>query len=331
MSIYPWQIKQWQQLKSIHQAGRLPHSLLLTGKSGLGIAEFAHQLAAAILCDAFDQSGVAETDNRDWHLFRTGNHPDYKRIAPEEEGKQIKIGQVRELIDFLQFTSQYGRKKLAIVDPADAMNHSAANGLLKTLEEPPDNALIILVSHHPERLPVTIRSRCQRLNFSLESNEEGLHWLQENVDDTSLAEQALRITGTPLAAKEFIELEQFSGRDMILDELRQLQCRELEPITVAERWNNNGVLSTVDVLQGLYHDMIQLKLFYEKANVSNRDLIQNLRPIIKPLDLFSLLDCCRLLIELKRLLASTVSYNTQGLMEEFILHWQSLTSVNHRK
>jgi len=99
----------------------------------------------------------------------SGVHPDFLLISPE--GGQIRIEEIRAIDDMLSFKPFEGRLKVVIVDDADTMNSYAANAFLKTLEEPPQDSLIILVSSNSDRLPDTIRSRCSRVNFTPLSHE----------------------------------------------------------------------------------------------------------------------------------------------------------------
>ena len=103
---------------------------------------------------------------------------------PEETGKQIKVDLIRDLIGFIQLSSQYNRYKICIIEPAEAMNRSSSNSLLKTLEEPPGQSLIILLSYQPSRIPVTIRSRCQHINFSADSSKNTLEWIENNINES---------------------------------------------------------------------------------------------------------------------------------------------------
>jgi DNA polymerase-3 subunit delta' len=91
-------------------------------------------------------------------------HPDLVLIAPEKG--EIRVGEIREVEEALSLKPFEGRRKVVIIDDADAMNPSAANAFLKTLEEPPDESLLILVAAHPDRLPETVRSRCCRISFA---------------------------------------------------------------------------------------------------------------------------------------------------------------------
>ena len=119
-------------------------------------------------------------------------------MGPEGAGQTIKIDTVRELTDWLQLTADRGSYKLALVDSADQMTHSAANSLLKTLEEPGGSALIILVSDQPARLPATVLSRCQLITLRLQDRAAALAWLEGQVADPSAA--LTRANGAPLQA-----------------------------------------------------------------------------------------------------------------------------------
>jgi DNA polymerase-3 subunit delta' len=104
-------------------------------------------------------------------------HPDLSFLGLEEDSRQIRIEQVRELSAELALTAHGGGYKVAIVSPADAMNRFAANALLKTLEEPSARTLLILVVTQPSRLPATVLSRCQRLRVRAPERAQSLAWL----------------------------------------------------------------------------------------------------------------------------------------------------------
>ena len=146
----------WQRLRTQRVAGRLHHALLLTGPRGIGKRVLAGLLAESILCDV-PLGGESCGACRNCELVRAGTHPDLLRIAPEEPGKQIKIDQIREVADFVMRTSSMASSKVVFIDPADAMNISSANSLLKSLEEPSPRTHLILVSDAPARLLATLR------------------------------------------------------------------------------------------------------------------------------------------------------------------------------
>ena len=160
---FPWQQSAWDGLMRRLGEQRLPHALLLGGGAGLGKRRLAGDLATALLC---------QTATGPWPcgqcvgctLMSAGSHPDFHEIGVEEGSRVIKVDAVRELGRSMGLKSQYGGFRVAIIAPAERMNASAANSLLKTLEEPPAGTVLILVADQPSRLPATVRSRCQRLD-----------------------------------------------------------------------------------------------------------------------------------------------------------------------
>ena len=155
------------------QRGRLPSSYLFAGESGIGKKFTAINLIKAVNCltpssshpDKRGHGGVDACDVcSSCKKIDTGVYPDFLLISPE--GGQIRIEEIRAIDDVLSFKAFEGRRKAVIVDEADNMNPYAANAFLKTLEEPPKDSLIILISSNPDRLIDTIISRCSRVNFT---------------------------------------------------------------------------------------------------------------------------------------------------------------------
>lgn len=163
---------------------RIPHALLFAGDEGIGKRLTAVSFAKALNClktggeDLFSARKEHNTDsiNNDQidacdecppcTKIEKGNHPDVFIIGPEGEGGQITVSAIRGLEESLSYKPFEGRWKVAIVDNADRLNQSAANAFLQTLEEPSPQSILILVSSRPDMLLPTIRSRCQRINFS---------------------------------------------------------------------------------------------------------------------------------------------------------------------
>ncbi|RMG36493.1 MAG: DNA polymerase III subunit delta', partial [Gammaproteobacteria bacterium] len=145
-SLLPWQTDRWEELVARRRSGRFPHALLLSGPQGIGKRQFAHRVAAALVCDATDPAAAPCGSCRSCRLVRSGTHPDIRWLTPEAEGKAIRVDAVRSLIDQSSLTTQAQGMRVFIVEPADAMNAAAANALLKTLEEPPASSCLLLVS-----------------------------------------------------------------------------------------------------------------------------------------------------------------------------------------
>lgn len=160
----PWQQERWAQIRAAHAAGRLAHALLLAGPRGVGKEHFAAGLAAFLLCEGAGEQPCGAC--RSCTQLAAGTHPNLMRLAPAEDKRDIAIDDVRDLLDRLHLSSHYGQAKVAIVSPADALNASGVNALLKTVEEPPPATHIMLVSERWRALPATLRSRCQILRFA---------------------------------------------------------------------------------------------------------------------------------------------------------------------
>lgn len=232
----PWQVAQWQRLEGLHKSARLPHALLLNGPAGTGKRRFALSLAQYLLC-AQPRAGLACGECRQCGLNKARTHPDLKLLEPEEKSKQIKIDQVRGLVDYLGQTSQQGGYKVAVVSPAEVMNINAANGLLKSLEEPSEKTLLLLLSDRPSQLLATIRSRCQSMTFPIPPAAEAIAWLAPQLPSPQQAEELLAETaGQPVAALDLMTSDGLARRKQFGSDYLGLGAGQLTALAVAEKW-----------------------------------------------------------------------------------------------
>jgi DNA polymerase-3 subunit delta' len=164
------------QFRAAWDSGAMHHAWLLAGPRGVGKGSFARAAAGRVLADAAgprsDLPGLeVEDDNKTARMIAAGSHPDLRLLERLENVKtgnlarNISVDQVRGLGELFDFTPALSPWRVVIIDAADDLERSAANALLKMLEEPPPNCLFLLVSHAPGRLLPTIRSRCRRLDF----------------------------------------------------------------------------------------------------------------------------------------------------------------------
>lgn len=327
MQVYPWQKKQWNRLTDAFARSRLPHALLLAGQTGLGLEHFASCLAAKYLCtDSLNDMACGNC--RSCLLFKAGNHPDVARLEPEEAGKQIKVEAIRDTIRFIQLSSQTGRGKIAIVTPAEAMNRSASNSLLKTLEEPPAGSTFVLITHQPAFLPVTIRSRCQRLDFAPTHDISAQQWLAAEISvDASRAADLLTLSrGRPLRAVGLVENDSVTKQNQVLQDLGKLDGESADVIGTAQRWHDMGAADVFEWLQSYLASMTRLKVTglqqSEPVSVLNRDL----QRLANRLDLHALMGGYELALQNYRAITGPYNLNQMGLLEEFIVYWQTTGS-----
>jgi len=236
----PWLHDAAQTARSAFVRGRLGHGILVHAAPGVGSAELARWVASLVLCDAEPADRPCGTC-ASCTLRIAGTHPDLQWIEREEDAKQLKVEQIRDLTQALALKSYRGGYKVAVIAEADAMNVNAANALLKTLEEPPLATLLVLCSARPSRLPPTIVSRCQHLKVARPSRETALRWLGEQKASASWPTVLEHAAGEPLRALEldaggFAELD----REMAAA-LEQLRRRGLDIPGTADRWSKGGL------------------------------------------------------------------------------------------
>jgi len=187
------------QFASAWATRKLHHAWLLGGPRGVGKATFARAAARRVLADAagprFELPGIATPDDHPIvKLVDAGSHPDMRWLQrlPNDKGnlnRNIKVDQIRELGEFMSLSAALSQWRVAVVDTADELESSAANALLKMLEEPPPNTLFFLVSNAPGRLLPTIRSRCRMLHFEPLADDAMTSVLDELSPGLSAAER----------------------------------------------------------------------------------------------------------------------------------------------
>ena len=224
--------------------GTLHHAWILAGDRGLGKAGFALQAAHFLLSSESGNSTFCENpDDQAAKLLSAGSHPDFRllqrgaRTDKEEKkardngldsleehelARNIKIDQVRSLQSLFTSQSSISPYRVVIIDAIDDLERSGANALLKNLEEPPKNTVFLLVSHAPERLLPTIRSRCQILRFDGLNDDQMATVLTGNSSNLDPQELQTLITageGSPGRALQFVdanlsELEDIAAKIM---------------------------------------------------------------------------------------------------------------------
>ncbi len=290
-NLFVWQKCVWQQLMR-NDALRC-HALLLKGRKGIGKFTFARFLAKSLLCRQPDDENAACGQCASCNWFEKQMHPNFVMVLPqalsaamnnntagvddsaEEEAarqsaeskgnkkakkpsRQIGIDQIRKLNDLVYMSGHQQGYKIVLIYPAENMNVAAANALLKKLEEPPEKTLLILVSHQPQRLLPTVRSRCQQVNMPAPDIETAVEWImqqQQAQAEPKGRQDALMLLAansySPLSALSFQENAQQYRQFVEAISIYQ----RFDPLALAETLQNQDLAVTVDWLQKWCYDL----------------------------------------------------------------------------
>lgn len=291
--ILPWHQSIWQKLQQRYP--NIGHGLLFYGKHGCGKQQFAVQFAKWLLCtDKQPQGACGLCHSCRW--IAVGTHPNLKLIeaksakkddkkedkkdkaedyeqASEEEhsGKNksknnpnipIRIEQVREIAEFIQQTVDGWR--VIILTPAENLNIAAANALLKTLEEPGERVVIILLSHAMLRLPATIRSRVQQYALDRVLPEQAQIYLQQYLPEVDAEQQNIVLNlavNMPLQALHIYQSAWFRQRHALLKDWLKLVQQKRTPMTFSVYWLKQLDLQDIlFIVQYTVQDCIAFKL-----------------------------------------------------------------------
>ncbi len=321
---YPWIEPYRERLTAAHQQNRFPHALLLTGQPGMGKVVFAEELARFLLCEHPTDGKSPCRQCTSCTLFAAGSNPDYFRLTPAEDSRVIKIDQVRQLSESLSLTSHGNGYKVAILIPADALNINAANSLLKTLEEPSDNTVLVLVSAHPSRLPATIRSRCQEIRIQATDRESTTRWLAARYDGPSPEVYLALANGAPLQALQLTQEQALEERQRRFRAFVGILTAQESPLTVAQGWAADEDLKGLHWMCEWLMDMLRIRLSGQTQGIHGIDLQDGLSMLARKLDsrlMFGLLDGINRMLKL-----ADSTLNRQMMMEDILLAWAEQTS-----
>lgn len=268
--IYPWQQQVWETL-----TGRFPklgHGLLFYGKKGCGKEAFAQQFLAWVLCLNRQPNGpCGECGSCQW--LKADTHPNYVYISTDEDNKKqnakIKIEKIRDLLPFVQQTVDGWR--VIVIEPAEALNIASSNALLKTLEEPGENIVIILLADHYLKLPATIRSRLQHFALDRISSAQFSEYVEAQLPEAGSSQQQLLMNLSnqmPLQAIEVAQSSWLPLRQEFMEDWKKLVIQKNMPMAIATKWNKSlsfGEFS--QMFEYLLSDLICVKLNQAVKNI----------------------------------------------------------------
>jgi DNA polymerase-3 subunit delta' len=289
-------------LLGIIERHRFATSYLFCGESGIGKKTAAVNFAKALNCRKSDvrthnpeteiksirnlQSAVCnDLDSCDkcesCKKIDAGAHPDFLLVSPED--RQIRIEEIRSIEEALSFRPFEGRIKVIIVDEADSMNSAASNAFLKTLEEPPEDSLVILVSSKPDYLPDTIRSRCSRVNFAPLSPSSCKEVLSGKIPEEKLDLVARLAMGRPGYALSSDLIEE---RDGFLGHFESMMRAD------KDSWaSRDDMIRWFELMQIYLRDITIFKITGEAPKLINSDLKDVISKVSNSVDLNVIIYC----------------------------------------
>jgi len=339
----PWQAAKYDRLVQQQLAGKLSHSLLIVGQEFLGKQHFALSIAGAMLCEAPTEPDATDTVRSSacgqctgCLLQLAGTHPDFRFLKPEDS-KSIKIEQIRDMISWVSQTAQRAGKKVVIIDPAEQMTHQCANALLKCLEEPPGDSLIMLVSSQSGRLLPTIRSRCQLVEFHPPSRDVAVRWLLAQPDfikghgKTAEQDAALLVEiagGAPLAVLERFDEAFLARRKTIIMSVTDLVTGQKSAQQVSELLVKAGAADSLECLCDIVTDCLKYHSGGDTKYIKNKDLVASVEAISGRFDVQGLFRVDEILKTARRELTGVSNPDPVLLIESVMISLKSM--VNRR-
>ncbi len=314
-----WLAPQVEAIRQARVLGRLPHALLIQDLPGGGGLQLAQKAAQIALCTSKDfPCGRC----RECQRVLAQSHPDLWWVTLEEDASQIKIEQIRALNEALALTAHGAAASVAIIHPADLLNVSSANALLKTLEEPRPGALIILVTAVSARLPATVLSRCLRLQVELPPRAEGAAWLRRQRGHADW-EAVLEIVGdAPLRALGADPAQLLALRSETEAHLEAALAGSLDVAPAAERW---AARDGFELRLHCAENWVTRRLYAQLAgggDVKELHTAAHLPAAISSMNIRGLIRLLDALYELRRLATTTIN---KALAVEQLL-WQLRTA-----
>ncbi|MFM1887479.1 MAG: hypothetical protein RL026_2636 [Pseudomonadota bacterium] len=238
----PWLEASLRGLQAAATAGRLPQALLIHEWPGAGGMQLARKFAQLVLCEAGSDRPCGRCGQ--CRRVASGEHPDVLHVAPSPDAKlpQIGVDDIRDACAQCVMTSYEGRGSVAVVHPADTMNHHAANALLKTLEEPRSGLHIVLVTARPSGLPATILSRCQKLPLPMPDRDVLLQWLQQQRPSPDWAAALDATGGAVLEAASLDPGTLRRLRDETWTALQEAVQGRLDVVRTADHWARGDLI-----------------------------------------------------------------------------------------
>lgn len=305
-------------------ANRIAHAYLFEGPVGCGRRTTALSLIQVLFCIQ-PVGGNACGSCPSCRKLATGNHPDLQLLSPLPDKRDISIEQIRELQQVLSLRPYEANRKACLIEPADRMNEKSANALLKTLEEPPGHAIIILLTTQADLLLATIRSRCQHLRFSpLQDQVIEMLMVQNGVEPALAAELAPLAEGNMERALSLDGDGDETKRRELMACLVQADTRQISTIFDTAESLSSGreeSLALCTLLVSLIRDMLLLRTV-DQSGIANRFLTAELTTEADRFSPDSIMEALELVLTTRRAIQGNA--NPKLALEHLLLGYDRL-------
>lgn len=320
--LLPWQQQNWQQLNHYLQQNRIPQALLISGVRGIGKSNLARQFAYALLCPNRNSDGINCGSCSYCALIKAGNHPDFIEITVEDDKKVITINQIRSLIIDSYLKPQFENYRVIVIQPADAMNISAANAFLKSLEEPQERTVFILLTDKPYKLTATIRSRCQKIVASPPDVQSLDTWLYANNLAIDAASHINLVKSSILTLKHLEDSNVLKQRLECFNDWVALAVEQANPAVVAAKWAAYPEIELLDWMLSWVVDIIKGEYKVKTEITYNQDFIMSLQKISQQTRQAGLYKLYDQVLRCRQQLSTQLNF--QMMLEDILICWQEL-------
>ena len=252
-----WLYPHYSRLSDLVKKHKNAHGLMLLGHSGIGKRILAFQLAGDYLdSEKLKPKELNLATNANEYQESDLFHPDCNFVCPQEDKVTIPIDRIRLLKSFLELTSHQGKGKVGIIHPSESMTYSAANSLLKILEEPPDETLLILITESIQKLPETVISRMQIHNIKKPSVQETVDWLNDRETEKDWGKIIALFGSRPLLIND-LGYESLTAKiKKISMDLDSLVLKKSKPSEIAANWAKEDLDIMLKILYILVSHLI---------------------------------------------------------------------------
>ena len=297
-----WHERSWAFVTGRLVAGQLPHALLIGGEQGVGKRYFADRLAHSLVCENASAPDYQPCGRcKQCELVAADTHPDIRVYAPEKS-RMIKVDQVRALSAFAVASPQVAQRKLIVIDRADQLNINAANALLKTLEEPSADVVLLLLQETGRPVLPTLRSRCQALTIATPAPDTAASWLSSQLARQGSAieagedrcRQALEMARyAPRLALDYLSGDYLAQRQEALSMFRRFMKSELAVGEAAKPFKTLGAEATLWLMELWAADLARLAVGGSGRDSDAADMLGFLARVNPPWRAHQLLDSIR--------------------------------------